>query len=78
MPFDKKHFFYFRKGSALEGRRPTGYVFNSPPVEEDNNSNETNTDTIERRKSVIFDSKVEKREIDSVNDDDDDKNKKNT
>lgn len=69
----------FRKGSALESRRPTGFVFNAPPPEDTNDSvtPESNTDTIERRKSVIFDNKVEKREIDSVNDEDDDYKKIN-
>lgn len=66
----------------METRRPTGYVFNPPPPEEeDADENVDNTDASEppadRRKSVIFDSRVQKRDVDSGQDVDDDKNKTN-
>ncbi|XP_057671686.1 uncharacterized protein LOC130903546 isoform X4 [Diorhabda carinulata] len=57
------------RSSALEERRPTGYVF------EGNEPRESTTEgpDMERKKSVAFDERVEKMQIGEVNDDDIDK-----
>ncbi|XP_023310797.1 uncharacterized protein LOC108911331 [Anoplophora glabripennis] len=55
------------KSSALEERRPTGFIFH--PISEDT-SDSPNGTVKDRRKSVAFDDNVEKLQIDSVNDDD--------
>ncbi|XP_056629736.1 uncharacterized protein LOC130440525 isoform X3 [Diorhabda sublineata] len=57
------------RSSALEERRPTGYVF------EGNEPRESTTEgpVMERKKSVAFDERVEKMQLGEVNDDDIDK-----
>lgn len=59
----------FSKSSALEERRPTGFIFH--PINEDILENsDSPKDDKDRRKSVAFDDNVEKLQIDSLNDDD--------
>ncbi|CAG9832408.1 unnamed protein product [Diabrotica balteata] len=61
------------RSSAIEERRPTGFIFNSAIAEEEPRDSSTDPDMKERKKSVAFDENVEKLQIDSVNDDDIDK-----
>ncbi|KAJ8918469.1 hypothetical protein NQ315_008166 [Exocentrus adspersus] len=62
------------KSSALEERRPTGFIFHR--ISEDNsetsNTDANNKDEKGRRKSVAFDDKIEKMQIDSIKDDETD------
>ncbi|CAH1276768.1 unnamed protein product [Diabrotica balteata] len=70
-------FYYYKfrthRSSAIEERRPTGFIFNSAIAEEEPRDSSTDPDMKERKKSVAFDENVEKLQIDSVNDDDIDK-----
>ncbi|XP_072383637.1 uncharacterized protein [Diabrotica undecimpunctata] len=61
------------RSSAIEERRPTGFIFNNAIVEDEPRDSSTDPDMKERKKSVAFDENVEKLQIDSVNDDDIDK-----
>lgn len=64
--------YFYRTGSSLIARRPTGFVFNNNLQGETNDGMSVEDDTIQRRKSVLFDNNIEKREIESGIDDDDD------